>query len=274
MKKIGTLVFFLIFVLHSFGILQAQNVKLGVELGCDAYFGDAKKPELVRENRSSSRYYGDYDYYDYYSGIIGSRQTMSILYLGLKSEFFCWHNQLGFSTGLRFSNYLTTLGSDRDYFLWQVRQEGVNTDYVRIRDITQHNYYVGFPLEVRFFPKRRELPVQQYFKVGSVFNFLVQSKNNINFQNKAMNSYSTLVNDGIENSNNFNAYLYFAVGLKIGGFKVGERTFPYINIEAHFPGIMLTSNTSSFLILDGETSIGIQLSVQIPLGKNSPIGLK
>jgi hypothetical protein len=200
---------------------------------------------------------------------------MNIFYLGIKSEFFFANNRFGISTGLRVSQYSSVFDSDRDYFLWRVRQDAVNTDYVKISSITQNSYYVGIPLELRFFPNKRELPFQHYFKIGSIFNYRIHTKNHIGFQDNAMNHYTKSVENKIENPDNFNAYLYPAVGFKIGGFKVGEGTFPYINIEAHLPGIMLTSNVSSFLEKNSDVllGIGVQFSVQIPLGKNSPIGV-
>jgi hypothetical protein len=273
MKKAGVFIFFLIFVVHPFEFLPAQNIKLGAEFGYNVFGGDTKKPDMVRESKSSSLYDDDYDYY---CGVIGPEQTMNIFYLGLKSEFFFINNRLGIATGLRFSQYSSVFDSDRDYFLWQVRQEGVKTDYVKIRDITQNTYYLGLPLEIRFFPNKRELPFQHYFKIGSVFNYRIQTKNDIDFQNNAMNHYTESIENKIENPNNFNAYLYPAIGFKIGGFKVGNGKFPWINIEAHFPGIMLTSNASSFFKSNADTTpgFGIQFSIQIPLGKNSPIGSK
>jgi hypothetical protein len=268
MKKIVVFMLILIFVCHSAVPLQAQNVKIGAEFGYDMFFGGSKKPDMVRENKSL------YPYYDYYyCGFIVPEQTINISYFGLKSEFFFMKIQVGISAVLSLSLYSSVLDSDKDYFLWQVGHEGVNTDYVRIRNIKQSSYYVGLPLEIRFFPKRQEMPVKLYFKIGSVFNLHVHTKNHVDFQDDAMNYYSESINNQIEKPNNFSAYLYPAVGLKIGGFKVGNSKFPWINIETHFPGILISSNASAFFESDPNSNenfgIGIQFSVQIPLFKNN-----
>jgi hypothetical protein len=261
MKKATPVTVFLIFVLcvHAFP-LRAQNVKLAVELGTDVYFGKSKKPDRARETKSTSPYSDDY----FNCGFIGPEQMTNILYVGLKSEFFFLNNRLGLSAGLRLSHYSTELDSDRDYFLWQIRQEATHTDYLRIRNIMQRSYYLGLPLEVRFFLNKRNRLFRPYLKAGAVLNWRLHTDNAVNFQNRAMNHYEEQVSDGIEPPSCFNAYLYPAMGFKVGRVS-------WFNFEVHFPTLMLTSNSSSFL--DDYPNIGVgvgfQFSVQIPLGTNS-----
>ena len=68
----------------------------------------------------------------------------------------------------------------------------------------------------------------------------------------------------------FNAYIFFAMGVKIGKFKEARRKFPYINIEIHALNIMLTDKASSFIRTNA--GLGFQVSAQIPIGKSTPIG--
>ncbi|MDR3193954.1 MAG: hypothetical protein LBT76_01510 [Tannerella sp.] len=271
MNRTGAYVVFLIFVLLATGILRGQNIKLGAEYGFDTYFGDTKKPDGVRESKSAFPYFDDYVFY---CGLIGPEQSLDISYAGVKAEFFLPGNRLGIAAGLRVSKYASVFDSDRDYFLWQVRQEGVETDYVRVRAVRQESCYLGVPLEIRFFPNNRELPFQHYFKLGAIFNRRLQTENRIDFPDDAMSRYADSVRDGIEAPANFNARLYPAFGFKIGGFRVGAGRFPWINVEAHFPGIMLASGASSFIKSYSNSGIGLQFSVQVPLGKNAPIGSK
>ena len=248
-----------------------HNVNLGFEVGSNLFFGDPVKPAMVRESKS---YYNMFDDRHFYCGFIPDYQEMYIMYIGVKPEFFFSNNRLGLSTGLRFSKYSTALDSDRDYFLWLLNQDGVNTEYVKIRDITQNSYYLGIPFDFRFFLNKREKPAQFYFKIGSVFNFCLRTNNRVNFQNENMNIHTgTVVDQAIQSVQDFNAYMYMGMGLKIGNYKAeGRRTFPYINIEIHFFNQMLTEDEPSFIKTDG--GVGIQLSVQIPLGKSVPIGTR
>jgi hypothetical protein len=260
MKKTTLIIVFLMCMCFLAFPLRAQNIKLAVEFGTDAYFGDTKKPDKARETKSTSLYSDD----DFHYGFIGPEQTTNIFYLGLKSEFFFLNDRLGLASGLRFSHYSTNLDSDRDYFLWQIRQEATYTDYVRIRDITQRSYYLGLPLEMRFFLNKWNRVFRPYVKVGAVLNWRVHTNNAVKFEDRAMNHYEGQVSDGIEPPNRFNAYLYPAMGFKVG------RT-SWFNFEIHFPTVMLTPGNSSFF--DDYPNIGfglgVQFLIQIPLGTNS-----
>ena len=248
---------------------KTRNFKIGIEFGADLLSGEAVKLDRVRENRS---YYHTYNDYDYYCGLVGGNRDMGIVYVGVKPEIFFHNNRLGISSGLRFSEYTSSLISDRDYFLWLLNEDEKNTEYIRIKEIKQRSRYIGIPLEFRIFPNRRELPFQHYFKIGTVFNYRFHSENKIEFQNRQMNQYEELVGNQINDSvNRFSASLFGALGFKIGGFDVGGgKKCPYINIEFHFPKVMLNSKSSSFIATD--VGGGIQFSTQIPLGKTVPIG--
>ena len=245
-----------------------HNIMLGFEFGSDFFFGDPIKSDMVRENKSS--YYSFHDF-DYYCGLIPDYQEMNVLYFGIKPEFFFCKNRMGLSTGLRVSRYSTIFDSDKDYFLWLVNQDDINTEYVKIRDITQNSYYLGIPLDFRFFPNRRELPFQFYLKAGSVFNYRLHTNNKVNFQNKSMKSNSEIIDNQIDSSiDDFNAYMFLGFGFKIGRYKASGRKIPYFNVEMHALNIMLTDKASSFIRTNA--GIGFQLSAQIPLGKTAPIG--
>ena len=99
---------------------KTHNFKIGVEFGADSYFGEAVKLDRVRENRS---YFHTYEDYDYYCGFVGGNRAMGIVYVGIKPELFFLNNRLGISSGLRFSEYMSSLVSDRDYFLWLLNED-------------------------------------------------------------------------------------------------------------------------------------------------------
>jgi hypothetical protein len=255
MKKVFILVLFIL-LLSALTLPAQDNAKrfrLGFEFGADVYYGDMVKPEQVRENKSA---YPGYNGYDESLGDIGANQAMTALYLGVKPEFFFLRNQIGIATGIRFSRFLTAFSSDKDYFLWQLKEEGVYTDYLRIRNIEQQSYYIGIPLEIRFFPNRRELPFQHYFKLGAAFNYRLRTNNDIRFQDNAMNRHTGEIENKIGNPDDFTSYIY-----PVFGFKIGKGKFPRFNIEAHFPGFLVNPNAFSFV--KTYAGFGIQLSVQI-----------
>jgi hypothetical protein len=88
----------------------------------------------------------------------------------------------------------------------------LKTDYLKIDEFSQQSYFLGVPLEVRFFTNNRDLPVQTCFKIGSTFNYKLMTDNNISFNNPSMNKYVGTVGDGIEKADRFHVYVYPAFG--------------------------------------------------------------
>ncbi|MDR1120969.1 MAG: hypothetical protein LBM08_08630 [Dysgonamonadaceae bacterium] len=263
MKKARVFVYFL-WMFYPFLITQAgdktKNLKLGVEFGTGIYFGDLIMPERVRENKSTY----PYSYMDDY-GVIDGDELIVGPYVGVKSEYFLLRNRLGITAGLRLSSFSTSLHSDGDYFLWLLKQEHVYTDYVKIREIKQNSFYIGIPLEVRFFPNKRELPFQHYFKFGASFNYRIQTNNNILFMREEMSRYAGEIEAEIDNPNDFIINLYPAIG-----FKIGRQKATWFNVEFQLPGAIVSRN--AFPLIKTNAGLGFQLSVQIPLGKTVPIG--
>jgi hypothetical protein len=153
----------------------------------------------------------------------------------------------------------------------------VNTCYVQIKDIQQNNILLGIPIEVRLFPKRREKSFQHYVKVGTLFNYRIHCDTKVNFANKNMEKYNDEIQNQLPDANNvFSAFLFTAVGFKIGKFEEGTMS-PWGNIELQFPYMMVTKNSFAFAgktNMDDYPSVGFQISLQIPIGKNVPIGSK
>lgn len=240
---------------------KKHNIRISFEAGIDSYFSDIKKPVLLREFQSdlSGRYASFYN---------EANKTFTSIGLGIRPEFFFGKNRWGISTGIRFSCYLTTLELFHESFYWMIRQEGLLTDYLTIRKFLQKSYYLGVPLEMRFFTNRRDLPFQTYFKIGSVFNYQLSTDNEVVFRESSMDKYAGAVDEGIGEPDRFHVYAYPAVGFKIGRCRTEHS--PWFNLEFHVPGILFQSNVSSFS--KSKTGLGASLTVQIPLGQMAPIG--
>ncbi|MDR1380516.1 MAG: hypothetical protein LBJ47_03450 [Tannerella sp.] len=238
-----------------------RNIKIGIEFGANEYWGETVSSDRIRGNNSVS--YSDRYYYDDYYGLYKSSQKMNVSYVGAKSEIFFLRNRLGIAAGLRVSKYSAAMRINNDYVLWVLDRNDLVTDYVKIRNLEQNSYYLGVPLELRFFPNRRELPFQLYFKIGAVLNCRVATVNQVDFVNNAMERYEDEVDRQMANPSTFSAYIYPAIGFKIS-------RYPWINMEVHLGNVML--QTYSFVETDA--GLGFQFSVQIPLGKNYPMGSK
>jgi hypothetical protein len=248
----------LCFIALFFYQVQAQEDKtvtvprfhLGIESGASVLFGDINNHERIRS-------YHDYGFlFNFFPRI---ENDFSFYYLGIKPEYVL-HKRIAIAAGVRFSLNTLTLGSDRKYFLWKVHEEGTNTDYLTIQKISQKKYYIGIPLEVKFFPRVKDYIVRHYFIFGAVLNFLVASDSDVLFQNTAMEKYASDVLGQIGNPN-FHGQLFGGIGLKIG-----KTDRPFGNIELRFPIYMLTKEQSNSLIKEnGAFGFGLQATFQIPI---------
>ena len=247
-----------------------HNLKFGIEFGMNILSCELAKPEQIRENHYSHYYYRDEYYYDY--GLWRDNSVLRIFNFGLKPEFFVFNNRIGIASGLRFTYARSELVSDRNDFLWKLREEGLNTYYVQIKDIRQDNYLLTVPLEVRFFTYRRELPVQHYVKLGASFNYRIKADTKVNFSNQNLNKYNDVIKNQLPDIDNvFSSVVFVGTGIKIGRYREGKK-IPWGNVEVQIP-VILTNNSFAFV---GEYGIGggLQLSFQVPIGNNVPIGSK
>jgi hypothetical protein len=239
--------------------VATQNLKVGLEMGSDVLFGGTKAHPRIREISQS---------YSILSGLSALRST----YGGAKAEYFFVDNRLGIAFGMRVTKFTadySRLSSDGN-FLWLLREENGTTDLVRLTNITQNSYSFGFPMELRWFPNARELPVQIYFKAGMVVDWCVSTKNTVVFEYPAMQRYADEVSKTIGAHDALSAHVFLGLGMKIGGFRMGSYSFPWINVEMYAFNASLTRN--SFEFIEPQYGIGWQASIQIPIGKNMPIG--
>ena len=234
------------------------RLRLGIEAGIDGLFGERDKPAMIRENQSSYYYY-DYDY-DYYCGFIPDEQDFFVVYIGVKPEYSV-SKRFAVAAGVRFSFSQANLNSDKDYFLWRINETGTSTNYIKIKDISQKNYYIGIPLELKFFPREKDYPVRHYFAVGGALNFLAASDNDVSFQNATMKKYDSEVSKQIGKPNSFYGNLYGGFGLKIG-----NTSHPFGHIEFHLPVCMFAKDKlNSFIKGSGVFGFGVQMTLQIPM---------
>ena len=248
-----------------------RNLKLAFEVGTNIKERGIAKPEQIRENQSTGSY-GD-SFYNY--GFFGGGNLLHTTYFGIKPEYFFHNNRIGIASGVRFTTASSKLVSDRDNFLWRINEDDLTTDFVRINDIRHKSYLLGIPLEFRIFPNKKQWAVQPYIKAGTSFNFRIHSRNQVNFTDKAMEKYEDVVSRQLSENNNFSAFLYAGAGLKIGRHKA-DRWSPWVNVDFQFPYFMLTENSFAFIGKYNDIDLfpggGFQLSFQIPIGKNVPIG--
>jgi hypothetical protein len=242
-------------------IFEYPRFRWGVEVGFESFSGEAIKMPQIRENKSG---YYDPAYRDdlYYCGFMYPRYNYTRYFVGVKPEYSLGH-QFAVAAGLRFSYNNSVLNSDRDYFLWRMAEESLTTNYVRVTSLTQNNFYVGIPLELKVFTSRRDLRVRHYFKGGLVFNALLASTLTGNFQSDAMKEkYNSQITGQLEKPSTFGAQAFIGTGLKIG-----RMNHVFGNIEIQMPINLFKNQRASSFIYSSPASFVMITTINIPAGK-------
>jgi hypothetical protein len=253
--KFGFLIGFLC-CCAGFTLAQTTRLKyIGIEGGISFIKGNISNMDYIRGDVPS-----------YFLGF--STKSLTSLsyksYMGVKAEVFSLNDHFGLLGGVRFSRMNNSVGkngywnSNPNYFYWLYRQDGVNTEYLKVKEINQISDYIGIPVEIRYFPARRHRLFQPFFKVGIELNYLMQSHTGIVFDDPAMRPYQKELASMVEQPGKLSSSLYGG-----GGIRLGRDQKPSISIEASFPYLILTSGSSGLLhpIYGG----GIQFNVQIPI---------
>jgi hypothetical protein len=185
-------------------------------------------------------------------------------FAGMKSEIFSLNDRIGLQGGIRFSQINNTIGKDEywgsntNYFYWLFRQEGTETEFLKINEIHQKTDYLGIPVEIRYFVAKRPHLFQLYGKLGAVLDFRINTGTNVVFKDPTMEIYEKIISDQIKQPGAVSFAMYVGSGIKIG-----TDQKPSVSIEACFPYFILTQHSSGMLrpLFGG----GFQLTFQVPI---------
>ena len=172
------------------------------------------------------------------------------------------------ATGLRLHFFKATLDYHQDFFLWKLSETESGTNYVKIKNISQTNFYLEVPLEVRLFPREKDYFARHYFVFGAAFNFLIASQEQVNFVNPQMEKYRSQVLSDLNDPNIFLCSVYAGIGLKLGKMKN-----PFGNIEIHFPEVTFGKRKSLVNTIDG-FGIRILTTMNFPVDKKHKLVYK
>lgn len=201
-----------------------------------------------------------------YSGGYSSKSLTSFTYknyVGIKPEFFSLNNKFGIMAGLRFSSSTNSVGKSNywvgntDYFYFLYRQDGVNTEYLKVKEINQTCDYLGIPVEISIFPFKPHF-FRFYCKLGTEINVRLQTKTDIVFNEDAMEIYQQELAAKVGQPGAFSFSAYGACGLRLG-----KQSRPSVSIEATLPYLFLTHESSGLInpLIGG----GFQVNFQIPI---------
>ena len=236
-------------------IHEYQKFRIGFEAGYGSLSGNTVTPDAVRQNQSY--YYEEYDYNDYYySGYIYDYHRTSHYYFGVKPEFSIF-SIFSVAAGIRFVGSNSKLNSDKDYFLWKVSENGLMTNYVRVKDIEEKGFYIGIPVEMTFYTNKKDIMVRHYVKGGVSINLSLSTKTTVNFENSTMKKHTNKVMSDIEKKKPFTP-----IGFVGSGIKIGRMNNPFGSVEFRIP---FSTGFSSFV--DFAFGAEIQAAFYIPMGE-------
>lgn len=252
------IVLFAFLLMNCFTLSFSQEGRLkyfGIEGGTTFIESDISNKDYLRGDMSS--------YYMTYSAkSISSWSYKS--FVGVKLEMLSLNDRFGLFGGIRFSHINSSIGKrdyitdNSDYFYWRFREDGVNTEYLKINEINQKSNYVGIPIELRFYTAKRPRVFQLYLKLGIEINYLLTSKTEVVFNNPAMRPYEDDIVQMLDKPDKINSAVYGGIG-----FKLGKDQKPSLSLEACMPYINLTSRT--YGIVQPLFGGGFQLNLQIPI---------
>jgi hypothetical protein len=251
---------FLLIYCYSSSFAQEKRLKyFGIEGGATFIESEISNMDNIRGSMPSY-------YMGYSSNSITSLSYKS--FIGVKAEIFSLNDRFGLLGGIRLSRLNASIGKNdyftgnTNYFYWLYREDGVNTEYLKVKEVYQKSDYIGIPIEIRFFTEKRPRIFQLYIKMGLELSYLLSSKIDITFTNSAMDPYEKDMIADLKQPEKFNMALYGGAG-----FKIGRDQKPSLSIEACVPFVNLTSE--SYGIIKPLVGGGFQLNFQIPIKTKS-----
>jgi hypothetical protein len=228
---------------------------LGIEAGMNFLGSDANQLENVRGDIPSDEEWEP------------RSSVTSILYrqlIGLKYENMSLYNKMGISTGIGYCKQYGILGKsdywdNSEYFYLLYREDGLNTEYLKINGITQTTDYIRVPFEIRFFPYQASF-LRMYFKAGIDLNYRLSTNTKVEFANAGMNQFEDEVVAMFSKPKQF-----YSSGSFSGGLRFGRPNHLMINVEAILPVFSINQHATGFV--NGDAGVGLLVYIQLPINK-------
>jgi hypothetical protein len=231
---------------------------INIEAGFIYPEGGIKESVSIRQNIS------DYYVNQYSNGSIFS-QTDGFVF-GIKYEYFFPKFKSGISSGLRFTSFNTDISgytsSSSNFFYLRYSMQDSDTKFARVKSLTEFNYLLSVPLEVRVIPFHYK-NLSFYATAGIEYSIASLNKGtDIKFQIDAMNEYKDEILSGVSGPTNKNySTFYSSIGIKLG-----QEGKPNYMFEVLLPSVFLTSN--NFALVNVNFYGGFKLAIQFPVNKN------
>ncbi len=230
-----------------------SHLYLNVSIGNQFY--DCLSPDYDFV-RASTNYYSSYE-----------SKTLSYyfdqIFADVKIEYRFFEEKLWLSSGLRYSNLLSSLGkyayyeNSSDYFYLTTNNDENTSNFYRVQNIDYSAHYLGLPIELRYSPFSLRF-IRVFFKAGTEFNFLFQENKSVDFKTTEMENYEGDILDLFDSSPGLYGSVYLGAGIHLG--RPGKTGF---RLEANFPVFPFCSG--SFGLVEPVFGGGAEFSIVFPL---------
>lgn len=237
---------------------NSQKKYIHIETGYIYPEGKIKENISIRQNLN---YYSVVQYSD---GYISSET--SGLFFGARYEYYLPKIKSGISSGLRFVGFDTEISgyisNNSDFFYLRYSFQDSETKFARVKSLTENNYLLSVPLELRFIPLQYK-KLSFYVKAGVEYSIAnLKNKTDIKFQNEAMNVHKDEILGKVSSPTSANySTFYSSVGCSLG--QEGKTNY---SIEIFLPSTFLTRN--NFSLIDTDYFAGFKISLQFPVKNN------
>lgn len=247
--------------LHHFSVRAQERPRefLSFEAGLNTLTAKINSLDNIRSDVSSP-----YDF-DQASGSVTS--LMSEQFFGLKYSNNFWKEDFGLTAGFRYTRNLSTAGKETyfsnasSFFYLLYKEEGLDTRYLKVKEIRQRISQVGIPLEFRYYPRHSER-VRFYLFYGVQADMVIASTTELVFVNEGMEKYQASASAMIEEPEGMSLRCFAGIGFNFRN----ENTWNW-GFEAGLPVVSL--NTAHPGLNKATAGSGFQIYFQIPLKRST-----
>ncbi|MCB0804801.1 MAG: hypothetical protein KDC05_03330 [Bacteroidales bacterium] len=255
MKITGS--FILLYLMIFPFILSAQGkskIHIGIEAGSQIFINEVPAYNFIR---------GDIDPYGtgmaagQLSGYTGNWSA------GAKMETYASNGKFAFGGGLRFTLLTSLLGKENryddnnDFFYLLLREEGPDTDYLKVKNVSQHTGFIGIPFSVKYIPYFEDF-FGFFLKASTGFHLKIFNHQSADFTNSHMEKYEDNVVNMFEEPGNF--YSEFGLG---AGMLFGKPDKINLSLDANVPVFAFGAAMEG--LFDSTLGVGIQINLLIPI---------
>jgi len=231
---------------------SAQIDGLRFHVGLYAFDAEIKDGRRIRVNEPPP------DTYNYRDDRF--RSTYQSMFAAVSAER-SLNAKFSLSAGLqyaRMSGHLEANAMHRgpEYFYYRYREDGVVTEFLRVREFQENTHYIGIPVDFRFSPMTSNFKI--IVRTGAQVNYKIAKSGSVEFLDQQMNQYEDEIVDSFTEAEALNLIVVVGAGLSYG--KPGK---PAYGVEVAAPCVYANDDAAG--MFTPTAGAGFSFFIKIPL---------